>query len=196
VSGGTDIRPSQRHCAQPGWLGAKTPAPRFPNPATRVILAALVACASLAMPTASVGRDRLQVKFRWPAEGRIVAGFCNDPDDTGNHGINLAVSPRAEVYAAEDGRIAYAGNALKDFRNLILIRHDSGWVSAYAYSDEVLVKRGDIVRRGQVIARIGGPDPVGPPRLHFELRHDAVPVDPLVYLDADVTRATEERCGR
>lgn len=91
--------------------------------------------------------------------------------------INLAVAPRAEVHAVEAGRIASAGDEIRGFHNLILISHRDGWVSAYANADELLVKRGDSVERGQAIGRFDGDD-----RLRFELRHNSVSVDPLLYL--------------
>jgi murein DD-endopeptidase MepM/ murein hydrolase activator NlpD len=118
----------------------------------------------------------LQIRFAWPAAGRIMLGFCWHPRER-NDMINMAVEPGTEVHAVEAGRIAYAGDELRGFHNLILISHQDGWVSAYADADELLVKRGDTVERGQVIARFGDGD-----RLHFELRHNSVSVDPLLYL--------------
>ena len=128
--------------------------------------------------------------FVSPAAGRVVIGLCEDPDL-----LHIVVPSGGAVRAAEAGTVAYAGDALKGFRNLILIRHQYGWVSAYENADIVLVKRGDIVRRGQPIARIGdGSSPV-----HFELRHRNVSVDPRLYLEGGDTllvQATRrEPCG-
>jgi murein DD-endopeptidase MepM/ murein hydrolase activator NlpD len=122
-------------------------------------------------------------KFRWPVTGRLIAGFGKRPDGTHNDGINLAVPLGTEVRAADGGRVAYAGNELKGYGNLILIRHDSGWVTAYAHSDEILVKRDDVVKRGQVIARAGRSGTVDQPQVHFELRQGAKPIDPLPFLE-------------
>jgi len=124
------------------------------------------------------------VKFRWPVTGgRMIGTFGKRPDGTHNDGINMAVPLGTEVRAAEGGRIAYAGNELKGYGNLVLIRHDNGWVTAYAHSEEILVKRDDVVRKGQVIARAGKTGTVDQPQLHFELRQGAKPIDPLPYME-------------
>jgi murein DD-endopeptidase MepM/ murein hydrolase activator NlpD len=123
-------------------------------------------------------------KFRWPVTGgRMIGNFGKRSDGTHNDGINLAVPFGTEVRAADGGRVAYAGNELKGYGNLILIRHDNGWVTAYAHGDELLVKRDDVVRKGQVIARAGKSGTVDQPQLHFELRQGAKPVDPLPYME-------------
>ena len=120
--------------------------------------------------------------FRWPVRGRIIAGFGKKPDGERNEGINLAVPEGTEVKAAEDGTIIYAGNELKSYGNLVLIRHPNGWVSAYAHNSDLKVKRGQEVRRGETIAASGMSGGVTTPQLHFELRKDATPVDPLQHL--------------
>jgi murein DD-endopeptidase MepM/ murein hydrolase activator NlpD len=122
-------------------------------------------------------------RFRWPARGRIIAGFGRRPDGTHNDGINLALPQGTDVHAAEAGKVAYAGNELKGYGNLILIRHDNGWVSAYAHNEQLLVKRDDTIRRGQVIAKAGKTGTVDQPQLHFELRQGSKPVDPLMHLE-------------
>lgn len=122
-------------------------------------------------------------KFRWPARGRVIAAFGKRADGTHNDGINIAIPQGTDVHAAEGGRVAYAGNELKGYGNLVLIRHDNGWVSAYAHADQVLVKRDDIVRRGQVIAKAGKTGTVDQPQLHFELRQGAKPVDPMPHME-------------
>jgi murein DD-endopeptidase MepM/ murein hydrolase activator NlpD len=123
------------------------------------------------------------VKLRWPTTGRIIAGFGARPDGTHNDGINLAVPLGTDVHAAEAGVVAYAGNELKGYGNLVLLRHDNGWVTAYAHNDELLVKRGDKVKRGQVIAKAGKTGSVDRPQVHFELRQGSKPVDPIPYLE-------------
>jgi murein DD-endopeptidase MepM/ murein hydrolase activator NlpD len=87
-----------------------------------------------------------------------------------------------DIQAAEGGRVHYAGDGLKGYGNLILIRHPNGWVSTYAHADKMLVKVGDEVKRGQVIGKAGKTGPVAQPQLGFELRKGSVPVDPLDHL--------------
>jgi len=122
-------------------------------------------------------------KLRWPARGKIIDGFGPRNDGTHNDGINLAVPRGADVHAAEDGVVAYAGSELKGYGNLVLLRHANGWVTAYAHNDKLLVKRGEKITRGQVIAKAGNTGGVGQPQLHFELRKGAKPVDPRPYLE-------------
>jgi murein DD-endopeptidase MepM/ murein hydrolase activator NlpD len=120
--------------------------------------------------------------FRWPVRGRVIAGFGSKPNGTQNDGINLAVPEGTPVKAADDGVVAYAGNELKGYGNLVLIRHSNGFVSAYAHASEIMVKRGDNIKRGQVIAHAGQTGNVTSPQLHFEIRKGSTPVDPTQYL--------------
>ena len=126
----------------------------------------------------AVASDDGNPEFRWPARGRIIQGFSSG----GNDGINIAVPEGTQVKAAEGGVVAYAGNELKGYGNLVLIRHPNGFVSAYAHNGELDVKRGDQVKRGQTIAKSGQSGNVGSPQLHFELRKGSTPVDPTRYL--------------
>jgi murein DD-endopeptidase MepM/ murein hydrolase activator NlpD len=120
--------------------------------------------------------------FRWPVKGRIIAGFGPRTNGVPNDGINLAVPEGTPIKAADDGVVAYAGNELKGYGNLVLIRHSNGYVSAYANASELLVKRGDTIKRGQVIAHAGQTGNVTSPQLHFEIRKGSTPVDPTKYL--------------
>jgi len=120
--------------------------------------------------------------FRWPARGRVISGSGALPNGQQNDGINLALPEGTPVHAAEDGVVAYAGSELKGYGNLVLIRHSNGFVTAYAHASEILVKRGDQVRRGQVIAKSGQTGNVTSPQLHFEIRKGSAPVDPTQYL--------------
>jgi murein DD-endopeptidase MepM/ murein hydrolase activator NlpD len=119
-------------------------------------------------------------EFRWPARGRIIQGFKSGSG--GNDGINIAVPEGTAVKAAEGGVVAYAGSELKGYGNLVLIRHPNGFVSAYANNGEIDVKRGETVKRGQMIAKSGQSGNVSSPQLHFELRKGSTPVDPTQYL--------------
>jgi len=121
--------------------------------------------------------------FRWPVRGRVIAGFGPQPNGLQNDGINLAVPEGTPVKAADDGVVAYAGNELKGYGNLVLVRHSNGFVTAYAHASELLVKKGDVVKRGQVIAKSGQTGTVTSPQLHFEIRKGSVPVDPAQYLN-------------
>jgi murein DD-endopeptidase MepM/ murein hydrolase activator NlpD len=118
--------------------------------------------------------------FRWPARGRVIAGFSGKG---GNEGINIAVPEGTPIKAAEGGTVAYAGNELKGYGNLVLIRHPNGYVSAYAHNGALNVKRGDAIKRGQVVATAGQTGNVSSPQLHFELRKGSTPVDPTPYLN-------------
>ena len=137
---------------------------------------------AVASPTASAGAAD-GIKLRWPAEGKIIYTFGGRPDGTHNDGINLAVPLGTEVHAAEGGVVVYSGSELKGYGNLILLRHDNGWVTAYAHNDELEVKRGEKVQRGQVIAKAGKTGSVDQPQVHFELRQGSRPVDPIPYLE-------------
>ncbi len=117
--------------------------------------------------------------FRWPARGRIIQGYNGR---NGSEGINIALPEGTPVKAAEGGVVAYAGSELKGYGNLVLIRHENGWVSAYANNGELTVKRGDKVSRGQTVAKSGQSGNVSTPQLHFELRKGSTPVDPMPHL--------------
>ncbi len=121
--------------------------------------------------------------FRWPVRGRIIAGFGPKPNGQQNDGIDVAVPENTPIKAAEDGVVAYAGNELKGYGNLILVRHPNGYVTAYAHAKELLVKRGDQIKRGEVIAKSGQSGNVDAPQLHFEVRKGSAPVDPMQFLN-------------
>lgn len=120
--------------------------------------------------------------FRWPVRGRVITAYGAKTNGKANDGINLAVPEGTPVKAADDGVVAYSGNELKGYGNLVLIRHANGYVTAYAHASELLVKRGDTIKRGQVIAKSGQSGEVSSPQLHFEIRKGSTPVDPLQFL--------------
>ena len=121
--------------------------------------------------------------FRWPVRGRVIAAFGPRPNGVQNDGINLAVPEGTPIKSAEDGVVAYAGSELKGYGNLVLVRHPNGFVTAYAHASDILVKRGETVKRGQVIGHAGQTGSVTSPQLHFEIRKGATPVDPAQYLN-------------
>ena len=116
--------------------------------------------------------------LRWPVEGRVLSGFGAKPGGRFNDGVNLKASAGAPVRAAGDGVVAYAGDAIPAFGNLILIKHPGGWVTAYGHAEALLVSRGTKVTTGDVIARAGQTGDVGEPQVHFEVRRGRTPVDP------------------
>jgi murein DD-endopeptidase MepM/ murein hydrolase activator NlpD len=121
--------------------------------------------------------------FRWPVRGKVITSYGAKTNGKSNDGINLAVPEGTPVKAAEDGVVAYSGNELKGYGNLVLVRHSNGYVTAYAHASELLVKRGDTIKRGQIIAKSGQSGEVGSPQLHFEIRKGSSPVDPLQFLN-------------
>ena len=122
--------------------------------------------------------------FRWPARGRVIQGF-GDKNGVKSTGINISLPQGTPIKAAEAGVVAYAGSEVKGFGNLVMIRHSDGWVSVYGNASEIKVKRGDEIKRGQVIALSGQSGDVSAPQLHFELRKGSVPVDPVEHLSDD-----------
>jgi murein DD-endopeptidase MepM/ murein hydrolase activator NlpD len=122
--------------------------------------------------------------FRWPVKGKVISGYGPKANGLRNEGINLAVPEGTSVRAAESGVVAYAGNELKGYGNLVLVRHEGGWVTAYAHAKELFVKRGDTVKRGDVIAKAGQTGSVTSPQLHFEIRKGATAMDPIRFLNA------------
>jgi murein DD-endopeptidase MepM/ murein hydrolase activator NlpD len=131
-----------------------------------------------AIPGATTSDDR----FQWPLQGKIISRFGAKNGGQHNDGINIAAKEGAKVFAADGGTVAYAGNELKGFGNLLLIRHADGWITAYAHNEKLLVKKGDKVTRGQPIALVGATGNVDSPQLHFEIRRGSDPVDPLQHL--------------
>ena len=120
--------------------------------------------------------------FIWPVEGKIISRFGPAKDNLRNDGINIAAPVGAPVKASAAGVVAYAGNELRGFGNMILLRHADGWVTAYAHNSSLLVQKGDKVGQGQTIARVGSSGNVDSPQLHFELRQGTKAVDPLKNL--------------
>jgi murein DD-endopeptidase MepM/ murein hydrolase activator NlpD len=131
-------------------------------------------------PVASDAGSNLAL--RWPLRGKIISGFGAKPSGLKNEGINIAVPEGTNIQAAESGVVAYAGNELKGYGNLVLVRHAGGYVTAYAHASQLMVKRGDTVKRGDVIAKAGQTGAVQSPQLHFEVRKGATALDPNKFL--------------
>lgn len=121
-------------------------------------------------------------KFSWPVRGTIVSKFGTIGKGRANDGINIKAARGTAIKAADAGTVAYAGNELKGFGNLILVRHNDGWITAYAHNDRLLVKKGQKVRRGEKIATVGATGGVNSPQLHFEIRAGKKAVNPVAYL--------------
>lgn len=131
-------------------------------------------------------------RFLWPVKGKLISGFGPKPDGLHNDGLNIAAPKGTAVVAADNGVVAYAGNELRGFGNLLLLKHSDGWITAYAHLDKIEVERGATVKRGQVIARVGQTGGVSSPQLHFELRKGSQAVDPSDQMD----RKVSEGAGR
>ncbi len=123
--------------------------------------------------------------FMWPLNGRVISTFGSVGNGERNDGINIAAKEGEPIHAAAGGTVTYAGNELKGYGNLILIRHDDGYVTAYAHAQSIGVNRGDRVEKGQVIGLAGATGDVDSPQLHFEIRRGVEPVDPKPLLMAD-----------
>ncbi|AHY50314.1 MULTISPECIES: LysM peptidoglycan-binding domain-containing M23 family metallopeptidase [Bradyrhizobium] len=176
--------------------GTLQPVAVAPAPATKMAaVAAPVQSARLAQATTNVEEKAAEAPakaaettsalptFRWPVRGKVVTSYGAKTNGKSNDGINLAVPEGTPVKAAEDGVVAYSGNELKGYGNLVLVRHSNGYVTAYAHASELMVKRGDTIKRGQVIAKSGQSGEVASPQLHFEIRKGSSPVDPLQFLN-------------
>ena len=120
--------------------------------------------------------------FQWPVKGKILSRYGWLGKGRFNDGINIAARRGTPVRAADDGIVAYAGTELTTLGNLLLIKHKNGWISTYAHNDQVLVRSGDRVKRGQIVARVGSTGQVSRPQLHFQLRRGVRSVNPERYL--------------
>jgi len=183
--------------AQPAAVAAAQPAAALAPPATKMAAATggPQQSARLAQATTKVEDTSAEAPikateatgalptFRWPVRGKVITSYGAKTNGKANDGINLAVPEGTPVKAAEDGVVAYSGNELKGYGNLVLVRHANGYVTAYAHASELLVKRGDTIKRGQIIAKSGQSGEVGSPQLHFEIRKGSTPVDPLQFLN-------------
>lgn len=125
---------------------------------------------------------RSSSRFAWPAQGKILSSFGAKKNGLRNDGINIAAKRGTPIKASENGVVAYSGNELRGFGNMILLKHSGGWITAYAHADQLLVKRGEKIKKGQVIGKVGSSGGVTTPQLHFEIRKGMDPVNPKKHL--------------
>lgn len=135
--------------------------------------------AAASAPAPAPAADADEIAFIWPAQGALIAGF----DEQKNKGLDIAGKPGDAVVAAADGRVVYAGAGLRGYGNLIILKHNNTFLTAYAHNQTLLVKEDQTVRKGQKIAELGASD-ADRPKLHFEIRRQGKPVDPAKYLPA------------
>jgi murein DD-endopeptidase MepM/ murein hydrolase activator NlpD len=167
--------PEQVAAAQPRVIPLTAPKAEAP-----AVQADATTTASIPVQKPALATEE-KAEFRWPARGRIISGFGSKGGN--GDGIAIAVPEGTPVKAAADGVVAYAGEELKGYGKMVLVRHDNGYVTAYAHNGDLNVKRGEKVTRGQTIAKSGATGNVTSPQLHFELRKGSTPIDPTKYLD-------------
>jgi len=123
--------------------------------------------------------------FAWPVSGRVISDFGANANGGKNDGINIAAAWGTPIRASAGGTVSYAGSELKDYGNLVLVKHSGGYTTAYAHAERLVVSRGDVVARGQVIGYAGQTGDVSTPQLHFEIRSATMPVNPRSYLSSN-----------
>ncbi len=175
---GVVTRPVASSSVAPASAASAASAPKAPvsAPASTASAASAPAAAPAASPAAAGDED---VAFIWPASGALLAGF----DEVRNKGYDIAGKAGDPVLAAADGRVVYAGAGLRGYGNLIILKHNNTFLTAYAHNQALLVKEDQTVRRGQKIAEMGNTD-ADRVKLHFEIRRQGKPVDPARYLAA------------
>lgn len=164
----------------PPAVAAATPAAPAPNAAGGAVTAPVPGSTAPAPPAAAAAPPREagdDVVWAWPASGVVVAGF----DEGRNKGLTITGKAGDPVLAAGDGRVVYAGSSLRGYGNLVIVKHNEMYLTAYAHNQVLLVKDDQIVRRGQKIAEMGSTD-AERVQLHFEIRRQGKPVDPAKLL--------------
>ena len=179
------VAPPEAAAAKPSAsapMAATTPQPApAPGVVAAVPAASAASAAVVAKPAASVASDNDDaVNFQWPTRGNLIAGF----DETKNKGLDIAGKAGDPVLAAADGRVVYAGAGLRGYGNLIILKHNNTYLTAYAHNQALLVKEDQAIKRGQKIAEMGNSD-ADQVKLHFEIRRQGKPVDPAKYLPAN-----------
>ncbi len=161
---------------KPVQMAAATPT-RMDSDAGTPAAVRAAAAPAVSPPTLPAGRG-----FVWPVEGRVLSSYGAEAGGGHNDGINIAAPSGTPVVAAAAGTVAYVGNELRGYGNLVLLKHQGGYLTAYAHNSKVLVHKGDRVARGQTIARVGATGAVKEPQLHFEIRDGRNPIDPTTLL--------------
>jgi murein DD-endopeptidase MepM/ murein hydrolase activator NlpD len=170
----SEVPPSARRQPRVAGTGPANLAPPPEKPAAAV---------AAAQPRGAEPPERVGPRgFIWPVRGHVVEGFGAGRNGTHNDGINIAARAGSSVYAAAAGEVVYVGNQLRGYGNLVLIKHEGGYLTAYAHNSVLLVHQGEHVARGQTIARVGSTGQVGEPQLHFEIRAGRNPVNPAEFL--------------
>ena len=126
---------------------------------------------------------RSSSKFLRPVRGKVLSNYGAKKSGLHNDGINIAAPRGTPVKVEENGVVVYAGNALKGSGNLILVRHDKQWMTAYAHLDKMLVKKGQVIKRGVSIGKVGSTGSVSVPQLHFEVRRGTSAMNPVKYME-------------
>jgi len=176
------IYPGQKLRLYPAGKGGSTAATRPSSTATKPATtkpAATTPAPKPAAPAAPAAPAVSDIKWRWPADGELIGRYvAGEPT---KQGIDIAGTSGAPVRAAADGVVVYSGSGLVGYGELIIIKHNEQWLSAYGHNRNRLVNEGQLVRAGQQIAEMGRS---GAPRemLHFEVRYNGKPIDPLMYL--------------
>nr|WP_211112352.1 LysM peptidoglycan-binding domain-containing M23 family metallopeptidase [Azospirillum soli] len=161
----------------PAPAPTSTPAPAQTSAAAPTPPAQEVAAVTPPKPDANPP-PRGAGRFLWPVKGKLISAYGPKPDGMHNDGLNIAAAKGTAVVAADNGVVAYAGNELRGFGNLLLVKHADGFITAYAHLDRIDVERGAKVKRGQAIGTVGQTGSVTSPQLHFELRKGSQAVDP------------------
>ena len=172
---GVVTRPVSSGGVAAGSAKPTTPAVATAPAAAEVVPAATPAPAPAPAPAVTGGDS--DMNFIWPSSGSLVAGF----DEARNKGFDIAGKAGDPVLAAADGRVVYAGAGLRGYGNLVILKHNNIYLTAYAHNQTLLVKEDQNVRRGQKIAEMGSTD-ADRVKLHFEIRRQGKPVDPARYL--------------
>jgi lipoprotein NlpD len=155
--------------------------PATPSTATAPVASAPAtpAVAPAVAPAAPSAAEEA-ISFQWPARGNLISGF----DESKNKGLDIGGKAGDAVLAAADGRVVYAGAGLRGYGNLIILKHNNTYLTAYAHNQTLLVKEDQVIKRGQKIAEMGNSD-ADQVKLHFEIRRQGKPVDPAKYLSAN-----------
>ena len=174
-----DLRTANAYPANGSGQTSGKMLPNNKKPATQTSTATTTTAVSTTSPTTGSSTNSSSIKWRWPAEGKMIEGFSDAQG--GNKGIDIAGSRGQPVLASAPGKVVYAGNALRGYGNLIIIKHNDDYLSAYAHNDTLLVRDQQDVTAGQKIATMGSTG-TSSVRLHFEIRYKGKSVNPLRYL--------------